>query len=142
MNAVVNWFRSVTRFIYDVTGITEKQKKALRSAKDWVQTISEFIEKHDINDDVDVEKILAYGGDIKFELTTLNYNGRLLTEHAEKLRNKQAARLIGEISDNLDIIRRYMFSPALQKERLRQALIILRSSSIMLQKILAEIENR
>ncbi len=138
----MKWIDSIVTAFNRITGITARRVKAQRSANDWLETVNQFIKTHAIEqDNVDMEKILGKSGDIKFELTTLTYSGRELLTQAGNLRNILAVELISEIVDTLDRIRRYMFSPALQKERLRQALLKLHSSAGELQKFLAEIKS-
>ena len=135
----MKWIDSIITAFNRFTGITARRVKAQRNASDWLETVDQFIKAYAIEqDNVDMEKILGKSGDIKFELTTLTYNGRELLGRSGNLRNNAAVEVIAEIVDNLDRIRRYMFSPALQKERLRQALVKLRSSAGELYKILAE----
>ena len=135
----MKWIDSIITAFNRFTGINARRVKAQRNANDWLETVNQFIKAHAIErDNVDMEKILDKSGDIKFELTTLTYNGREMQGRAGNLMNNAAVELIAEMVDNLDRIRRYMFSPALQKERIRQALIKLHSSAGELYKIFTE----
>ena len=123
-----------------LTGITARRVRALRQVGDWADEVKKFVESYDISENVQVENILGKSGDIKFELTVLSYKGRMLSGQAGCLKNKQTEKIIIDTVDILEKIRRYLFSPALQKERMRKALIDLAESSVALQKALAEIE--
>jgi hypothetical protein len=76
-----------------------------------------------------------------FEISVLAHNGRALVNKAGNLKNKQVALLVAEMVGYVESIRRYLFSPSAQKEKLRQVLIKLRSSCESLQKNLAEIKR-
>jgi hypothetical protein len=138
----MGWMKSILEIWNRLTGVTGRRIKALRHANDWAETVDVFIKAHGLQDDANVEKFMGKSGDIKFEITTLIYSGRVLTEQSSYLKNKQVVRIIEEIVETLESIRRYLFSPALQKDRLRKAITILPLAVAQLQKGLADIAGQ
>jgi hypothetical protein len=138
----MNWIKRFLNVLYHLTGVTGRRKRALRYANDWVEEISNFLKAHDQYENVDIDKFLEKIGDIKFEIVVLAHNGRNLMGKAGHLRDKPTSELITEMADNVNSIRRFLFSPTVQKERIRQALVNLKTSSEKLQKSLAEIKSR
>jgi hypothetical protein len=138
----VNWIQSL-RIIFDnLSGATARRNRALRYTRDWAEAVNQFLKTNNQYNSVDVEKFLEKIGDVKFDISVLAHNGRAVGSKANNLKNKQAALIIDEMNENVESIRRYLFSPAAQKEKLRQGLTKLRESCDALQKTLAEIKRR
>jgi hypothetical protein len=135
----MSWMKSISEGWDDLTGMSGRRIKALRHASDWAQKLAGFITDFGIQDGTNIEGILDKGGDFRFELTSLIYSGRVLTGESGSLKNKQIARLIEEIVETLESIRRYLFTPALQINRLLKAIAILPLAVAQLQKDLAGI---
>jgi hypothetical protein len=131
--------KSIRIVINRLTGVTARRNRALRYANDWAESINHFLETRKLSENIDINKFLEHGGEVMFEITVLSHKGRTLVRQAGNLKDKQVAELIRAMTGYLDSTRRYLFSPAAQKEKLRQTLINLRTSCQDLQKILAEI---
>jgi hypothetical protein len=123
-----------------LAGVTARHNRALRAVNDWTGTVVQFFQKYQLSEDTGTDKLLANSGDAKFELTAIVHQGRLMADMAGKIRHKQVPRMIIEIVDSVESIRRYLINPKLQKDRLSRAIVVLRSSLEELQKLLAEVE--
>jgi hypothetical protein len=138
----MNWMRSFLDVLKRLTGVTARRNRALRYANDWAETVNQFLKTHNLNENINIDKFLENRGNIMFEISVLAHNGRSLIEQIGNLKNKQVALLVAEMVGYVESIRRYLFSPSAQKERLRQVLIKLRTSCESLQKNLAEIKRQ
>jgi hypothetical protein len=138
----MNGIKSILIVVNRITGSTERRKRALRYANDWTEDIVKFYKSHNQYENIDVEKFITASGDVKFDISVLAHCGRSLIKHAGNLKNQQASSFIHEMVNNVENIRRYLHSPAAQKERIRQGLINLRVSCAELQKILVIIKQQ
>jgi hypothetical protein len=124
-----------------LSGATARRNRALRHTSDFTEAIKKFLTSYDQYENVDINRFLEKSSEIKFDVSVLAHSGRSVAKLAVSLKNKPAVLLIDEIVENMESVRRYLFSPSAQKEKLRQALIKLRTSSEELQKFITEIKR-
>jgi hypothetical protein len=136
----VKIIRAIWEFIRRLLGINARHNRVLDEVKDWTKTVARFLAKYGLDESDGTDKLLEESGDVKFELTEIVYKGRPLVSRADKLRDKAVLLMVAEIIEYAESLRRYLISPALQRERLDQAAIDLRSSLETLKKTLAGIE--
>jgi hypothetical protein len=138
----MNLFDSIKIIFNRLSGATARRSRALRHANDFTEAIKKFLTSYDQYENVDVNQFLEKSSEIKFDVSVLVHSGRSVARQAGSLKNKPAVLLIDEIVENMESVRRYLFSPSAQKDKLRQALIKLRTSGEELQKNIAEIKRQ
>jgi hypothetical protein len=125
-----------------LSGAMARRNRALRHTNDFTEAIVKFYTSYDQYENVDVNMFLEKSSEIKFDISVLIHSGRSVAKLAGSIKNKPAILLIDEMVENLGNIRRYLFSPSAQKDKLRQALIKLRTNNEELKKYLTEIKRQ
>ncbi len=114
-------FQSLSDTFRRLTGIQGRNNRVLGTVKDWTETVDGFLKKYNLYENASSDVLLVNSGDVKFELTEIVYKGRLLITQAGKLQSKHISPMISAVIENGEDIRRYLINPALQKNRLEQA---------------------
>lgn len=117
-----------------------RHNRTLRVVNDWTETVNKFLKKYGLYENPGIEELLVNSGDVKFELTEIVYKGHPLIDQAGKLRSKHISPMISATIENGEDIRRYLINPALQKDRLDQAVQNFLLSTETLRNALDKIE--
>jgi hypothetical protein len=123
-----------------LTGASTRHNKALREINDWTEAIQSVLTSYDLYGNSGPDTLLSKSGQAKFDLTSLSYKGRPLIERAGKIKGPEITKLIHDVVDCVESLRRLMIHPSLQMERVKQGTVNLRSSYEKLHDALATIE--
>jgi hypothetical protein len=108
-----------------LTGAAARHNRALMEVRDW---------------EVKVEAgLLQNPGDAKFDLTGIVHKGRGMVETARDVKDKRVEPLVAGLVENMEVMRRYLMSPSLQKENLAGAVMELRDYFNALSGVLEKI---
>jgi hypothetical protein len=123
-----------------LTGAAARHNRALREVKDWEANVEKFLVAYRLlKGKSGAAGLLDNSGDAKFDLTGLVHKGRGLAATARDVKDKRVVPLVTGIVENLEVIRRYLMSPTIQKENLFMATTELRDYFAALQGTLDEI---
>jgi hypothetical protein len=111
MNSIIKTFNLLT-------GRTSRYNRTLRLVRDWAAKVQEVLTTYELIDSTDFKKLLQDTGDAKFDLTSISYKGRPLINKANVIKDRDISRLVADIVDETDSIRRYLMNPSLQIDRL------------------------
>ena len=127
-------------FFSRLSGASTRYNRTLDAIRDWSDTVREFVNRYDIDENTGVDKLLGDSGNVKFDLTSIVFKGRPLIEQALKVKTSEISDIIADIIENAEGIRRYLINPALQMERLHHAVAGFLSSLETLRNRLEEAE--
>ena len=133
MNSIIKTFNLLT-------GRTSRHNRTLRLIKDWAAKVQELLTTYELCDTTDFKKLLGNTGDAKFDFTSVSYNGRPLINKSAVIKGSEISRLLADIVDATDSIRRYLMNPAMQIERLGKGVHNLCLSFEFLRDVLSRTE--
>jgi hypothetical protein len=123
-----------------LTGAAARHNRALKEVRDWEAKVEKFLVAYRLlKGKAGMAGLLENPGDAKFDLTGIVHKGRGMVETAWDVKDKRIEPLVAGLVENMEVMRRYLMSPSLQKENLAGAVVELRDYFAALQGALAEI---
>ena len=124
-----------------LTGISARHNIALRDAKDWAESVQQFLSAYNLDGSGISDSLNEKLGEIKIELVTVTHRGRPLIKTAKNIRGKKVSPIIKETITGLETLRITLINPYRNDEMLSKDMLILCTSFNKLQSTLSEIER-
>ncbi len=124
-----------------LAGISARHNRALRDAKDWAESVHQFLSAYNLDGSGISDSLNEKIGEIKLELVTVTHRGRPLIKIAKNIRDKKVSPIIKETITGLETLRVTLNNPYMYDEMLSKDILILCTSFNKLQSTLSEIER-
>lgn len=123
-----------------LTGAAARHNRALMEVRDWEVKVEQFLAAYKLlKGKSTTAGLLQNPGDAKFDLTGIVHKGRGMVETARDVKDKRVEPLVAGLVENMEVMRRYLMSPSLQKENLAGAVMELRDYFNALSGVLEKI---
>jgi len=124
-----------------LTGVTRRHNQALRDVTDWSVTIQEFLSRYNLQEgSSNLESIFENIGPAKLDVTNITYRTRAIIKAAKDITGKKIVPLLEEVYNDLEEVRRGIFTPKLGSVFLRKSVAKLHKSFKNLREAISGME--